>query len=196
MSQNLELNFYTGDGEGFAENAKTLAKTIAKSKTKLTNADTDLNSVDNINVESFFATQKDFATTSNADNFTWAYDGSDGGHSFSWYENDINKAYAIATGQENSYGQKLFTVNSTGKPEERAGNLYNYSMATAGSGMSIISGNASDSICPKGWILPKRDNEYSFHNLGMIYNGGTMPVTGLTHVNPATELFVPGIASL
>ena len=47
-----------------------------------------------------------------------------------------------------------------------AGNWYNWYAATAGSGTSTMSsGDASDSICPKGWRLPGNSGAKSFANL-------------------------------
>ncbi len=46
------------------------------------------------------------------------------------------------------------------------GNLYNWPAATAGSGtFNMQSGNASSSICPKGWRLPPNDGNNSYNNL-------------------------------
>ena len=50
------------------------------------------------------------------------------------------------------------TVNTAGTPPSQSqyvGNYYNWYTATAGSGtQTIASGNATHSICPKGWRLP------------------------------------------
>ncbi len=50
---------------------------------------------------------------------------------------------------------------------EKAGIYYNWYSATAGSGTyAMTSGNAEDSICPKGWMLPLGTTENkSFHYL-------------------------------
>ena len=41
------------------------------------------------------------------------------------------------------------------------GNLYQWNAATAGTGGTITSTNATDSICPKGWQLPTSNNSNS-----------------------------------
>ena len=41
------------------------------------------------------------------------------------------------------------------------GNLYQWNAATAGTGGTIISQDATDSICPKGWQLPTSNNSNS-----------------------------------
>ena len=49
---------------------------------------------------------------------------------------------------------------------EKAGNYYNWYAATAGTGTaSMTSGDASASICPKGWRLPSNSGTKSYYNL-------------------------------
>jgi uncharacterized protein (TIGR02145 family) len=49
---------------------------------------------------------------------------------------------------------------------EKAGNYYNWYSTTAGSGWVDMNANeASSSICPKGWMLPKYEGNKSFNNL-------------------------------
>ena len=44
--------------------------------------------------------------------------------------------------------------------------FYNWYSATAESGTyAMASGNASDSLCPKGWLLPQNDGSKSWYNL-------------------------------
>ena len=49
----------------------------------------------------------------------------------------------------------------------RYGNLYNWTAATLGSGSTLTTDGAEavDSICPKGWKLPKNSGDGSFANL-------------------------------
>ena len=55
---------------------------------------------------------------------------------------------------------------TSGEPWEFIGNYYNWYAATAGTGTAaMISGNATDSICPKGWKLPDNTGTKSFFNL-------------------------------
>mgnify|MGYP000970834894 CR=1 FL=1 len=71
-----------------------------------------------------------------------------------------------------AYIQNGTTPSSTGQPLEATGNFYNWPMATAGArdvnGNNLIyanSGEAADSICPKGWRLPPADGDKSYKNL-------------------------------
>ena len=76
------------------------------------------------------------------------------------------------------------TPSSTGSPTESTGNYYDWIMATAGardsSGNSLVnahsSGEAADSICPKGWRLPTQDGNVSYDNLLRAYNLMENPV--------------------
>ena len=62
------------------------------------------------------------------------------------------------------------TINTTGTPPSQSqyiGNYYNWYTATAGTGTAAMtSGNATSSICPKGWRLPTGDTaSSSFYSL-------------------------------
>lgn len=66
--------------------------------------------------------------------------------------------------------------SSTSNPINSAGNYYDWPMTTAGardvSGNSLISaetGEAADSICPKGWRLPPNSGDKSYSNLFTAY---------------------------
>ena len=90
---------------------------------------------------------------------TWNYNGSDGPHYLT-----------PQAGYE--YFQNGTTASSTGQPTESTGNYYDWPMATAGardaSDNSLIgqnSGEAVDSICPKGWRLPQKEGDKSYKNL-------------------------------
>ena len=80
---------------------------------------------------------------------------------------------------------------------ETYGVYYNWYTATAGTGTySMTSGNATGSICPKGWILPPNSGERSYYNLlftkaGLSSNSASsttmqgapynFPLSGYTH---------------
>ena len=53
------------------------------------------------------------------------------------------------------------------------GNHYSWNAATAGTGGEIYSGQASDSICPKGWRLPTA-NDTSIGSLQGLINSGSV----------------------
>ena len=67
-----------------------------------------------------------------------------------------NNAWTTPTSSGNNA-----TINTTGTPPSQSqyiGNYYNWYTATAGTGTaSMTSGNATSSICPKGWKLPTGD---------------------------------------
>ena len=189
MHQNLELTFYTGtDGKGYAENSTTTANSVTNGKTTLTSSDTDITSGSSVNISDFKATQNAAPGSSTG---AWADNGSDGGHSFSWVAYDLAQAYAIPTGTQNEYGQNQYTTSANGAPSQRGGNLYNWTMATLGSGVSITTDgqNAPNSICPKGWQLPVNSGDKSFYNLLDAYYTGTIgegdPRTNSTTANPS-----------
>lgn len=94
----------------------------------------------------------------------WSYNGTDGPH----YLKPLAGYEYYLQGSMHS---------STGKPVESAGNYYDWPMATAGardvSGNSLISaetGEAADSICPKGWRLPPNSGSKSYNNLLTTYS--------------------------
>ena len=90
-----------------------------------------------------------------------------------WYRGhyeDNWRSYRPEEGK--SYYQGGTTASSSPSNEgpayawEKAGNLYNWYAATAGTGThthTMI--EAESSICPKGWRLPKNSGQNSFHNL-------------------------------
>ncbi|MBR2709692.1 hypothetical protein IKE72_01275 [Candidatus Saccharibacteria bacterium] len=189
MHQNLELTFYTGtNGEGYAGDSTTTANSVANEKTILTSDDTDITSGSSVNISDFKATQN---AAPGASTGGWDDDGNDGGHSFSWVAYDPAQAYAIPTGTQNEYGQNEYTTSANGAPSQRGGNLYNWTMATLGSGKSITTDGtaAPNSICPKGWQLPVNSGNKSFYNLLDAYYTGTIspgnPQTGSTIANPS-----------
>lgn len=81
------------------------------------------------------------------------------------------------------------------------GNYYQWNAATAGTGGTITSSNASGSVCPKGWKLPN-DNDntkgsfaYLLRQYGLASSGvngsitGTSPVNGNTYNIALSPLF-------
>ncbi|MBR2709720.1 hypothetical protein IKE72_01415 [Candidatus Saccharibacteria bacterium] len=174
MHQNLELTLYA-QGDTYATDKSTGA-VKAGNITVFDNSNTNITNNATYNVSSFYATQSKAATTSGDSNFSWDDDGNDGGHSFSWVAYDANQAYAIPTGSQNTYGQNEYTTSANGAPSQRGGNLYNWTMATLGSGKSITTDGtaAPNSICPKGWKLPDNSGSKSFYNLLDAYYTGTI----------------------
>lgn len=76
------------------------------------------------------------------------------------------------------------------------GNLYQWNAATAGTGDTITSDNAEDSICPKGWQLPTSNNQNkgSFYllldkyGLNSSYNSTTITQSPL-YFNPSGYVY-------
>ncbi len=136
MSQNLEL--------------------MLDSTKALTNERTDLNTKTSWTPEN--STFTEVPTTS-----TWPADN----------EAASSAAYSYYPIASNRYFQGGTTRTSTPTDSgveydwEKAGIYYNWYSATAGSGTyAMTSGNAEDSICPKGWMLPLGTTENkSLYNL-------------------------------
>ena len=76
------------------------------------------------------------------------------------------------------------------------GNYYSWQAATAGTGSKVATypGNASGSICPKGWRLPSSNSTTdngSFGKLTTIYNIGSN-AAGFSRIQTYPLYFVPG----
>ena len=73
------------------------------------------------------------------------------------------------------------------------GNLYQWNAATAGTGGTITSQEATDSICPKGWQLPTSNNSNSgsFQALMNAYSIGNN-TAGSTAITQTPLYFHPG----
>ena len=69
-----------------------------------------------------------------------------------------------------------------------AGNYYNWTAATAGSSLGISSGDALDSICPKGWRLPASSGDKSFQNLMEYGYGVSASAGGMIAITPLSFL--------
>ena len=57
------------------------------------------------------------------------------------------------------------------------GNFYQWNAATAGTGSSITSTNATDSICPKGWKLPTSNNSNNGSFQALVGNLNSTTIT-------------------
>ena len=83
------------------------------------------------------------------------------------------------------------------------GNLYQWNAATAGTGGTISSQDATDSICPKGWKLPTSNNSNSgsFQALMNAYSisGNTAGSTAITqtplYFNPSGYVYSGSLGS-
>ncbi|MDO5481115.1 MAG: hypothetical protein Q4F60_02090, partial [Candidatus Saccharibacteria bacterium] len=74
------------------------------------------------------------------------------------------------------------------EPQQRGGNLYNWTTATLGSGVDLSSGEATASICPAHWQLPNNDGTRSIINLLVTYYGeSARGQTGNPQTGTATE---------
>lgn len=71
---------------------------------------------------------------------------------------DVSSMTPMADGTTN---EVISTDNNTYNAHYLVGNLYQWNAATAGTGGTIISQDATDSICPKGWQLPTSNNSNS-----------------------------------
>lgn len=73
-----------------------------------------------------------------------------------YYIVDGNTSTTVATSSLDSYATEWHWA---------VGNYYNWYAATAGTGGTITSGNAAQSICPKGWRLPPATGTGSLGNM-------------------------------
>ncbi len=71
---------------------------------------------------------------------------------------DVSSMTPMADGTTN---EVISTGNNTYNAHYLVGNLYQWNAATAGTGSTITSQDAKDSICPKGWQLPTSNNSNS-----------------------------------
>ena len=71
---------------------------------------------------------------------------------------DVSSMTPMADGTTN---EVISTDNNTYNAHYLVGNLYQWNAATAGTGGTITSADATDSICPKGWQLPTSNNSNS-----------------------------------
>ena len=131
----------------------------------LTDADTDMNGGRTFT-----------APGASAKGDVWSHSGADGPH-------------YLKPEAGHEYYNNGVTPSSTGSPTESTGNYYDWIMVTAGArdsgGNSLVnvhsSGEAADSICPKGWRLPTQYGNTSYDNLLRVY--GLMETPAYTYYN-------------
>ena len=80
---------------------------------------------------------------------------------------DVSSMTPMANGTTN---EVISTDNNTYNAHYLVGNLYQWNAATAGTGDTITSTNATDSICPKGWRLPTSTSSGEFQALMTKYS--------------------------
>lgn len=82
------------------------------------------------------------------------------------------------------------TANKDANAHYILGNHYQWNAATAGTGGTITSGQATGSICPKGWKLPT-SNSTSAGSFGALINAGAVS-TNVAKLTSAPYYFVRG----
>ena len=95
---------------------------------------------------------------------------------------DRNPVYNVSNFNEENY------IKANSGYHYHIGSYYNYAAATAGSGIDLISQNAVESVCPKGWRLPIGSNytdNKSFGHLSDVYG-----VTSGANLNTGTALYL------
>lgn len=113
-------------------------------------------------------------STQTTTGINWTLDGS--GEGARSYKPQANEAYY----QGGSVQSSTPTSASDEYLWERAGNYYNWHVATAGSGDDIpVASDASSSICPKGWRLPTNTGVKSYEGMMTAY-GITSNAAGVT----------------
>lgn len=137
MTQNLDLDLSTN--------------------TALTNADTDLQTAASWTPPYTTATTMSSSTIldSNTGSRSWSLGNYRITSPTTSSDCGLNKSSAAScSGQFTSYTTPT-TANNDSLAHYILGNHYQWNAATAGSGGSTTSGQASNSICPKGWKLPE-----------------------------------------
>ncbi len=86
---------------------------------------------------------------------------------------DWKPTFVAQEGEFNGQTYQYRTVDEathTYDPHFMMGNYYSWSAATAGSGGAAMGAEAPESLCPKGWQLPKVSGDYSFQQLFNTYS--------------------------
>ena len=100
---------------------------------------------------------------------------------------DVSSMTPMADGTTN---EVISTDNNTYNAHYLVGNLYQWNAATAGTGKTITSQEATDSICPKGWKLPTSNNSNSGSFGGLV---GSLNSTTITqapyYFNPSGYVY-------
>ena len=93
----------------------------------------------------------------------------DGNRTLTPLDSDVTKNFSMSANSsewhESYSNQYIWANNGTDSNGYYYGYHYNYVAATAGTGQSVTSGSASDSICPRGWQLPTATGNGSFETL-------------------------------
>lgn len=156
--------------------------TLSSTQITLTNTDTDLNSITTWTpaiAAELYGTAGTVYRTQRSFGKTWSSSGNEGLRSFSSMVGYPDELYSTKTAST-----PTFDVTNDGKPWQRFGNQYNYTAATLGSGTKITTGNAADSVCPKGWKLPLKNGGTSFSDLLGAYG---LPTTDAKRVPAETN---------
>ena len=97
------------------------------------------------------------------------------------------------TGTTAGSNQTCSTTQGSADATAHIGNYYNWSAATAGSGTyAMTSGNASYSICPKGWRLPTGGSSGELNNLITTQYGISSSGAGSAALRSAPLSFILG----
>ena len=112
--------------------------------------------------------------SSDGDTSTYSYDpGNYYWNGTTWLSNSNNTQGYSTSDLSTAFST---TAPADGGTHYHVGNLYQYNAATAGTGGTFISKDATSSICPKGWRLPTSNSttaNYSFGKLKNAYNATT-----------------------
>ncbi len=100
-----------------------------------------------------------------------------GGTTITPANSDVSSNFTLATAQTS--GATVWSGDTNHVYSTGDFRLYSWYTATAGSGAGMSSGDAPNSICPKGWGLPPATGNKSFLNLLNGYYGIPGPYVGL-----------------
>ena len=88
-------------------------------------------------------------------------------------ESDVEDEFrlpAVQTSGQSGWNNSVAHLYYTG--DEETGAVYNWLAATAGQGVDGAIAGTNNSICPKGWTLPKMEGELSYGELLAAYGWG------------------------
>ncbi len=168
MTQNLALSF---------KDKKALNPLTNKGEVALTSENTDLGYTAYIENPENIKTWEPVSDTSTAQGSHLVSSSEDRSYSNgTWYYGDNTTSNGAGSDKYANLAACMAKHTSEECQHYKVGNFYNWTAATAGSGVSVTAGgnNATDSICPKGWQLPLGSGAKSWTSITSYYVGSSL----------------------
>lgn len=112
-------------------------------------------------------------------------------------DSDVSSNYTLPASSTSGFsssnydGDWVYIADGSGNNKVEYGGYYSWHAATAGTGtQSMSSGDATSSICPKGWRLPKGGSSGDFQALVTALGGDTSSAGSTALQNPDGPNFV------